>query len=530
MLKETKILICDEPIEFLDNENAQNVGKILKEISKSILVLVASHQTQWIESYVDRIITLDKGQIQEDQIINKVISNNVKNNKTYSFDKNFFRKIGRQLTFEYKLPFLVSSILLISCMVIIMLINIISHYDFAQIQVDTLAENHHHNIIYANIGIDDEIKRAKAMQYTQNFVHGYVNNNNDRLTLKLSNLPKINNLLFLKYTADFKNFQIVGHEPREENEIMIYEVLAERIIDYGIELPDFTIYRPTSLEKLLNSEIYLNNIPVKIVGIVKQDIDKYKEYKNGINYDFTKANIYKIKLFEDEINRFSNYIIHSEMFDNYLMNFNYMARIESNPILISSDREKQYEFLKTFQTKIDLLDETISPKSFSIVGSNKIYKYLPVYGTTYSGAISVALYYPYIIGNFLKYVIPIFIIVMILIIFIYYAFILKKSIKQLTLLRCLGSNKKNVEYLILCSILHYLVIAFIITIIFSLGISALGNMYFSNLVGFKFNPFIWRITYLIILLLFILLTLAIAFILIKREIKIRTSRLYYRNI
>ncbi len=529
LLKKPKILICDEPTEFLDNDNAQRVLKLLKEISSSILVLVASHQSEGMESYADRIITLDNGKIQEDQIINEVVKNKVNKIKPYTFDRKFFRKIGSQLTFGYKMPFVVSSILLISCMVLIMLINIISHYDFAQIQADTIAENHH-NIIYTNISFDDDSKRAMAMQYTQNFGHGYVNNENDRLSLKLCNLPIMNNFIFLKYTDDFNNLQIIGHEPRGANEIVIYEILAEKIIDYGIELIDHTFYKPNNYEELLNNELFLNEVPVKIVGIVKQDLVKYKQYKNGTNYDFTKANIYTYKLFDGEINQFNNYIIHNEMFDNYLVNFNYVLGRESDPVLITFDKKKQYEFLKTFQTKIDPLYETISPKTFSLVGSNKNYKYLPIYGTVYSGVISVALYYPYIIGNLLKYVIPIFILLMILIIFIYYAFILKKSIKKLTILRCLGCNKKNIEYLILWSLLYYLIISFIITIILSLGITAFGNMYLSNLVGFTFKPFIWRVTYLIILLLILLLTLIIAFSLIKREIRVRTNRLYFRNI
>lgn len=66
LIKDSKVIICDEPTGSLDEENAIEIMKILKEISKDRLVLVVSHNVSLSKQYGDRIITLVDGTIQED--------------------------------------------------------------------------------------------------------------------------------------------------------------------------------------------------------------------------------------------------------------------------------------------------------------------------------------------------------------------------------------------------------------------------------------------------------------------------------
>ncbi|MDE6408250.1 MAG: ABC transporter ATP-binding protein, partial [Anaeroplasmataceae bacterium] len=61
ILKNPNILIADEPTSSLDEENAKIVLNILKEISKTKLVIVVTHNLALAKSYADRIIVLDKG-------------------------------------------------------------------------------------------------------------------------------------------------------------------------------------------------------------------------------------------------------------------------------------------------------------------------------------------------------------------------------------------------------------------------------------------------------------------------------------
>ena len=64
-----KVLLCDEPTGALDSKNSENIMQILKKLSKSVLVVLVSHNKQLVKKYSDRIITLKDGEIESDKLI-----------------------------------------------------------------------------------------------------------------------------------------------------------------------------------------------------------------------------------------------------------------------------------------------------------------------------------------------------------------------------------------------------------------------------------------------------------------------------
>ena len=62
--KECKVLLCDEPTSSLDEDNSINVFSLLKELSKSILVVVSSHNRELVEQYSDYIIIIKDGKVE----------------------------------------------------------------------------------------------------------------------------------------------------------------------------------------------------------------------------------------------------------------------------------------------------------------------------------------------------------------------------------------------------------------------------------------------------------------------------------
>ncbi len=60
------VLLCDEPTGALDTKNGDEIMKILKKLSKRILVIMVSHNQEQIEKYSDRKIVLDEGKIKSD--------------------------------------------------------------------------------------------------------------------------------------------------------------------------------------------------------------------------------------------------------------------------------------------------------------------------------------------------------------------------------------------------------------------------------------------------------------------------------
>ena len=63
LINEPKFLLCDEPTGALDSRNSEIMMKTLKEISKTKLVIVVSHNLSIIKKYASKIIELKDGKI-----------------------------------------------------------------------------------------------------------------------------------------------------------------------------------------------------------------------------------------------------------------------------------------------------------------------------------------------------------------------------------------------------------------------------------------------------------------------------------
>lgn len=66
LIKESRILVADEPTGNLDKTNSEEIYELLKEISKRILVIVVSHDEELGKKYADRVIKIQKGVVIED--------------------------------------------------------------------------------------------------------------------------------------------------------------------------------------------------------------------------------------------------------------------------------------------------------------------------------------------------------------------------------------------------------------------------------------------------------------------------------
>ena len=56
LCKESNVILCDEPLNSLDRTSSIHVMDLLKDISKSKLVIITGHNVQIISKYADRIV------------------------------------------------------------------------------------------------------------------------------------------------------------------------------------------------------------------------------------------------------------------------------------------------------------------------------------------------------------------------------------------------------------------------------------------------------------------------------------------
>ena len=72
MVKDTPIIVADEPTGNLDSESAKDVIEILKRVAKDKLVVIVTHNIEQVEEYATRIIKMHDGRIAENREIKKI--------------------------------------------------------------------------------------------------------------------------------------------------------------------------------------------------------------------------------------------------------------------------------------------------------------------------------------------------------------------------------------------------------------------------------------------------------------------------
>jgi ABC-type lipoprotein export system ATPase subunit len=72
MVKDTPIIVADEPTGNLDSESAKEVIEILKRVAKDKLVIVVTHNIEQVEQYATRIIKMHDGRIIQNTEIKKI--------------------------------------------------------------------------------------------------------------------------------------------------------------------------------------------------------------------------------------------------------------------------------------------------------------------------------------------------------------------------------------------------------------------------------------------------------------------------
>ncbi len=90
-----KVILCDEPTGALDSINSSEIMNLFKEISKSILVIMVSHNLEIVNKYSDRIITLKDGRIISDTspiYKTRTFVNKIKKNYSNKWTNFFLRK------------------------------------------------------------------------------------------------------------------------------------------------------------------------------------------------------------------------------------------------------------------------------------------------------------------------------------------------------------------------------------------------------------------------------------------------------
>lgn len=107
MVKDTPIIVADEPTGNLDSESAKEVLEILKKIAKDKLVVVVTHNIEQIEQSATRIIKMHDGRIIQNTEIKKITDEQEVQKSEYNNISIFNKyRLGTRNTFNILSKFL----------------------------------------------------------------------------------------------------------------------------------------------------------------------------------------------------------------------------------------------------------------------------------------------------------------------------------------------------------------------------------------------------------------------------------------
>lgn len=301
MVKETPIIVADEPTGNLDTESAKDIIKILKEVAKNKLVIIVTHNIEQVEEYATRIIKMNDGRIIEDRKL-KEVDNDIdikvkKYNKMTLFNKY---RLGLRNTFNIKSKFF----LLFSVFLFITFTLSLEYASFQMTEEESV-------VIPTNIFFNDLsenriiIKKADKTAFSTKDYNNikkienvdYVVENDIFLDTKI-NLNRNSISEYVTFSvgmndiSNFKDEVDVGRMPNDENEI----ILQTSRKNYYIE---------ENLDEILNKTFLIEGISddniieqLKIVGIKYNDNDK--DYTGKIYMSSTQLE--KLRVYVNKMN------------------------------------------------------------------------------------------------------------------------------------------------------------------------------------------------------------------------------------
>lgn len=534
ILKHPHILFCDEPEASLDEENRENIFKILVELSKEMLVIVSSHDAD-VEEYANRIITIKAGKVIEDKKIKKVRENDEKkSSKNYKVNKKFISVVSKDILFSKKISYIVTTLILAVLSSLVLFAGIISKFNYADILTNTM--KHEKNNMLLGIGKHNGysylVGEKSYIDSTGN-EHLYgkkylgLNINEPDVFAQIPynafyEIPEVPEIF--EFDDGFVMDELLGNKPVNNNDIVIYEILAEVIKHYGIYLKDGSLLKVNDISELIGKEVMFGDYPVIISGIIKQELSDFEEFREDGYYNIEDVNIIKNirkTSFDSLVGWFRSLILVDASFFDYIGG-EYEAFI-SLPI----DFEDDYKGVHRYLSRVNPKEKTDISVYDSLM-HNEGFGELELNGSIYASSTSV-LYYLYLLGQIIFLLSPFILVIMVYAIMMYFENVYKKNREKFAILSCLGLTNKDLTRVYLNSLSVFFMGIITLSVILLASTIIYLNINLSRLVGFYLHPFSFNATYILISIGILVLTFIFSYIFLRFRVNKRNAIVYLKN-
>lgn len=535
ILKHPRILLCDEPEASLDEENRENIFNILKYLSKDMLVIVSSHDSD-VDEYANRIIVLEQGHVKDDKIINEIQDSKTIKNKTYNVNKKFLSIVSKDILFSKKVSFIVTAIILAVFSFLILFAGFSSEFDYPSILTKTMKHEGSHMLISKDKVDPLYVFKNNSHTRPDGTTYSY---GGDYLRLNLKELPtnynSSNNLFynppsyghFIIFDENYVMTDLVGNKPNSANEIVIYEILAEIIMHQGIYLSNGELMNPKDINELIGLEVMMGELPVKITGVIRQDLTNYNVFRDSNYYSIEDVNFIKnirALSFESLIGIFKEIIlVHDDFFE--FIEGHYELKIDAmeESLFFLDDYKDIHDYLKEVnpknKTDINLYESLMQGSGFGD---------LELIGNAYAYSTSI-LYYFFLFGQIIFLLSPFLLVIMVYVIMMYFENVYKKNREKFAILSCLGLTNKDMNKVYFNALLKFFAGVMLISIVLLTSVITYLNINLSNLVGFYLHPFSFNKTYLLLSVLILCITFALTYLFLKFRVKKRDAIMVLKN-
>lgn len=304
MIKETPIIVADEPTGNLDSASSKDVIELLKKVAKDRLVIVVTHNIEQVEEYATRIIKMHDGRIIENKEIKKVeIPEKVEESKYTKITVANKYRIGIRNTFN-----IIPKFLLLFAVFLFITVALLSEYaSFKQTEYE--ANKAGHNVYFRDLSEERIIIKKKDKTAFTNDDYDKIKNLEtvnyvvkDDITLD-SGISIFNDEMGIYLYGDVKeatsyNGELTaGRMPENENEVVA-------------KIPNDYYYVRNGVEEVLDKKFKIQNLNAAYNGeereITVVGIELYEEseiFSYGRNTKLYVTNEY-LDEYRKELNQY----------------------------------------------------------------------------------------------------------------------------------------------------------------------------------------------------------------------------------
>lgn len=351
MVKETPIIVADEPTGNLDSKSAKEVIEILKKVAKDKLVVMVTHNIEQVEQYATRIIKMNDGRIIENSEIKK-ISEEIKPKESTYNNINLFNKyrLGIRNTFN-----IVTKFLLLFAVFFFMSSAILAEYSSFQMSEEEMTDDGYamafrdlsENRIIINKKdrtsfTPEEYEKIKQLDNVDYIVE-------DDVFLDSNISLTKDNITFYGSLRDIENLKQnidLGRMPESENEIVLQASKENFFVKDGAEE---VLNKTYSVLKEVGRDAYTDEkiMDLTIVGIIYNE--KSNDYRSKI---YVTKNILNQLRSNTNKNYSTMKIFMNNKYEQYFVEPN--EKVEKGKAIVDDELKYQYKNYKILNQPIKI--------------------------------------------------------------------------------------------------------------------------------------------------------------------------------